>query len=87
MYFSNKQKILDFLYNIGINLVAFGLKFLALFNAKIKLGVQGRAHTFQILRRYLDGTAKTLWFHCASLGEYEQGLPILEQLKLNLNKK
>ncbi|WP_232225130.1 3-deoxy-D-manno-octulosonic acid transferase [Seonamhaeicola sp. S2-3] len=81
MYFSNKQTILSFLYNIGINLTHFTLKCLALFNHKIKLGVQGRAQTFNILKNNLSSGDKTLWFHCASLGEYEQGLPVFKELR------
>ena len=81
MYFSNKQVILSFLYNIGIKLTGFGLKCLAPFNDKIKRGVTGRAETFNILRQYLNQDDKTLWFHCASLGEYEQGLPIFKELR------
>lgn len=57
------------------------LNVLALFNEKIKKGVQGRLETFQILENTLQADDKTLWFHCASLGEYEQGLPVFKALK------
>lgn len=72
---------LQFIYNIGISFTGFILKIVALFNTKIKLGVEGRQHTFQILEQNIKPTDKTLWFHCASLGEYEQGLPVFEHLK------
>ncbi len=81
MYFSNKYRILSFLYNIGINLTRFALKSLAPVNEKIKLGVLGRAKTFKKLSQSLKTTDKTLWFHCASLGEYEQGLPVFKELR------
>ncbi|WP_299547202.1 glycosyltransferase N-terminal domain-containing protein [Seonamhaeicola sp.] len=72
---------MSFLYNIGINLTHFGLKCLSPFNDKIKSGVRGRADTFNTLKKHLNTENKTLWFHCASLGEYEQGLPVFKALR------
>ena len=72
---------MNFIYNIGINIVNFGLKCIAPFNQKIDLGVKGRSDTFSILKNELNNNDKTLWFHCASLGEYEQGLPVFKELK------
>lgn len=72
---------MKFIYNIGICFSGFILKIVALFNTKIKLGVEGRQHTFKVLEQSLQPTDKTLWFHCASLGEYEQGLPVFEKLR------
>nr|WP_298894154.1 glycosyltransferase N-terminal domain-containing protein [uncultured Psychroserpens sp.] len=71
------------LYTTGIYVVSFFLKVLALFNTKIKLGVNGRKQTFNILEEKIDINDKTIWFHCASLGEYEQGLPVFEVLRKN----
>ena len=48
---------------------------------KLKHGVLGRKNTFIILENYINKDDKTFWFHCASLGEYEQGLPVFEALK------
>lgn len=45
------------------------------------MGVEGRSKTFAILEEQLSAETKTFWFHCASLGEYEQGLPIFKQLR------
>ena len=70
-----------FVYKIGIYVANLVLQVLALFNHKIKLGVQGRKNTFALLKQSLLPTDKTFWFHCASLGEYEQGLPVFEKLK------
>lgn len=81
MYFSDKEKILGFIYDIGIHLTRFGLQFVAPFNEKIKKGIVGRSDTFKILKTVLSKNHKTLWFHCASLGEYEQGLPVFEALR------
>lgn len=70
-----------FLYTLGIYIADFFLKIIAPFNHKLKLGVKGRAHTFEILETSLQPADKTLWFHCASLGEYEQGLPVFKELR------
>mgnify|MGYP001432818215 CR=1 FL=1 len=72
---------MGFIYNIGIHLAGFGLKCIAPFNEKIKSGVLGRANTFKMLQESLKPNDKTLWFHCASLGEYEQGLPVFKALR------
>ncbi|NVN17952.1 3-deoxy-D-manno-octulosonic acid transferase [Muricauda sp. HICW] len=72
---------LRFLYNILINIAWLVLKVIALFNAKIKLFVQGRKRTFPLLEEKLNPGDKTIWMHVASLGEFEQGLPILERLR------
>ena len=72
---------MNFIYNIGIHIVHFGLKCASLFNEKIKKGVVGRRSTFKMLESHLNSNDKTLWFHCASLGEYEQGLPVFKELR------
>lgn len=68
------------LYSIGIYLAGFVIELLALFNSKLKQGVNGRRETYKILKSSIKANDKTFWFHCASLGEYEQGLPVFEQL-------
>lgn len=69
------------MYNLGIHILSFILKVLALFNSKIKKGVEGRRQTFNLLKDNLNSNDKTIWFHCASLGEYEQGLPVFESIR------
>lgn len=69
------------LYDLGLYIAAFHLKIIALFNQKIKLGVEGRAKTFKTLEENLNSGDQTLWFHCTSLGEYEQGLPVFKKLR------
>ncbi|MDT0620942.1 3-deoxy-D-manno-octulosonic acid transferase [Croceitalea vernalis] len=59
------------------------MKLIASFKPKIKLFVQGRQRTYEILENHIDKDNKTIWMHAASLGEYEQGLPLLEELKKN----
>ena len=72
---------MNFIYNIGIYFAQLILNCLALFNQKIKLGVDGRKAVFSVLQTKIFDGDKTLWFHCASLGEYEQGLPVFKALK------
>ncbi|CAI2766720.1 3-deoxy-D-manno-octulosonic acid transferase [Flavobacterium collinsii] len=70
-----------FLYNLVISIAGFFLKIVALFSPKIKLFVEGRKNVFSILEEKIKPSDKTIWFHSASLGEYEQGLPVIEKIK------
>lgn len=70
-----------FLYNLVVSIAGFFLKIVALFSPKIKLFVEGRKNVFTILEEKIKPTDKTIWFHSASLGEYEQGLPVIEKIK------
>ncbi|SUX47744.1 3-deoxy-D-manno-octulosonic acid transferase [Chryseobacterium indoltheticum] len=71
------------LYTIFVNLLIFGMKVLSLFNDKTKKGVEGRKQSLDIVKSAFSASDKILWMHAASLGEYEQGLPVLEKLKKN----
>jgi 3-deoxy-D-manno-octulosonic-acid transferase len=53
----------------------------ALFNPKAKKWVQGRRNVFERLEKATAGHQYIIWIHCASLGEFEQGRPLLEKLK------
>ncbi len=66
--------------------VGFLLKIIALFNKKIQLFINGRKQSFKFLSDGLQPNDKTIWFHVASLGEYEQGLPVMERLKAEFPK-
>ena len=70
-----------FIYNLIVVLADFILKIVALFSKKIKLFVEGRKNVFKILSDKIKAYDKTIWFHAASLGEYEQGLPVMERMK------
>ncbi|MFH6957926.1 3-deoxy-D-manno-octulosonic acid transferase [Flavobacterium aquidurense] len=70
-----------FLYNLVISIAGFFLKIVALFSPKIKLFTEGRKNVFAILEEKIKPSDKTIWFHSASLGEYEQGLPVIEKIK------
>mgnify|MGYP003574928557 CR=1 FL=1 len=71
------------LYSIFVNLLIFGMKVLSMFNDKTKKGVEGRKQSLDIVKSAFSASDKVLWMHAASLGEYEQGLPVLEKLKKN----
>lgn len=81
MYFWHKKIAMHFLYNLTLQIATFLLKILALFNSKITLFVEGRKTVFTILEQKITPMDKTIWFHAASLGEYEQGLPVIEKIK------
>jgi 3-deoxy-D-manno-octulosonic-acid transferase len=70
-----------FLYNLVVILASQLLKIVALFSPKMKLFVDGRKSVFETLAKTIHATDKTIWFHAASLGEYEQGLPVIETIK------
>ncbi|SNR37307.1 3-deoxy-D-manno-octulosonic-acid transferase [Lutibacter agarilyticus] len=71
-----------FIYNILILGVGFVLKLVALFNKKINFFVEGRKETFPKLLESIQPEDSVIWMHCASLGEFEQGRPIIEKLKI-----
>lgn len=72
---------MSIIYNIGIHLTAFVLRVVSPFNKKIRQGVVGRNQSFKTLAACLQEPSQTIWFHCASLGEYEQGLPVFSELR------
>ena len=69
------------IYNLIVILASQLLKIIALFSPKMKLFVEGRKAVFQTLENKIQATDRTIWFHAASLGEYEQGLPVIEAIK------
>ncbi len=70
-----------FLYNLIVLLASKLLKVAALFSPKMKLFVDGRKDVTAKLLAKISPTDKTIWFHTASLGEFEQGLPVMEAIK------
>lgn len=71
-----------FLYNVILLFAAQVVKILALFSPKMKLFVDGRKEVFSKIREKIKLSDQTIWFHAASLGEYEQGLPVIEKIKI-----
>ncbi|MBU7571182.1 MAG: hypothetical protein KAF41_11145 [Flavobacterium sp.] len=70
-----------FLYNLLVIIAGYALKAIAFFNPKMKLFVNGRKNVFRTLGNKIQATDKTIWFHSASLGEFEQGLPVMEKIR------
>lgn len=79
--FAAKNFDLKFIYNLIAHIAWFHLKIAALFSSKMKLFVNGRKETFDILEKAISNSDSVIWMHAASLGEFEQGLPIIERLK------
>ncbi|WP_272150655.1 3-deoxy-D-manno-octulosonic acid transferase [Tenacibaculum aiptasiae] len=71
---------MNLLYNLLLFKASIILPLIALFNKKIRLFVNGRKETFSKLKS-ISSSDKVIWFHAASLGEFEQGRPIIEELK------
>ena len=69
------------MYNIAISLYLLAIKLVGLFNKKVKLMCQGHKQVFDILRQARDKESNYLWFHAASLGEFEQGRPLIERIR------
>ena len=70
-----------FLYSIVTQIVQFLLPLFGFFSPKMKLFVNGRKTVFETLEQKINSSDKTIWFHAASLGEFEQGLPVMEKIK------
>lgn len=70
-----------FLYNLVAYFAELLLQIFAFFSPKLKRFTEGRKDVFKILSTKINSSDKTIWFHAASLGEYEQGLPVMEKVK------
>lgn len=70
-----------FLYNFGIYFYSLLVKVFALFSPKAKLFIQGRQDIFSVLAHKINTQHTHIWLHFASLGEFEQGRPVLERIK------
>lgn len=72
---------MHFIYNCSVYIASFLLKIVAFFSPKLKLFVNGRTTVFDYLKDNLSNKPNLIWVHTASLGEFEQGLPVIEKLK------
>lgn len=70
-----------FFYNLFIRLLISGMRVGAVFNYKLKKGLAGRRQSCDLVKAKFSTEDNIIWMHAASLGEYEQGLPVLEKLK------
>ena len=69
------------MYNLIIYLYLLGVAVYSRFNKKVQKMWRGERDAFRVLREQVDPEAKYVWFHAASLGEFEQGRPLMEQMR------
>lgn len=69
------------IYNIVIYFVLWGIAIASLFTEKVRKMWRGEREAFKILKQKVDPNAKYIWFHAASLGEFEQGRPLMERIR------
>ncbi len=69
------------LYELAIFLYKMAVLLVSPFHRKARLIVQGHRNTFRILREQVEPGARYVWFHAASLGEFEQGRPLMERFR------
>lgn len=69
------------MYNIAIYLYLLGVAVASLFNKKVKKMWRGEREAFDVLKEKVDPCSSYVWFHAASLGEFEQGRPLMERLR------
>ncbi|MBD0331669.1 MAG: hypothetical protein ICV66_03360, partial [Chitinophagaceae bacterium] len=74
-------KVLPVLYNIFIRIYVIAIQIAALWNSKATQWVKGRKDLFEQLQQKISKEDSIIWMHCSSAGEFEQGKPVLEQLK------
>lgn len=72
---------MNLIYYLFLKIYQAGIYLTAFFNEKAKLWLDGRKTIFERLEKDVKGNSKIIWMHCASLGEFEQGRPVLERLK------
>jgi 3-deoxy-D-manno-octulosonic-acid transferase len=72
---------MSFLYSISIYLYALVIRLAALFNPQAKAFLQGRREQFKRMQAAVGKHDEIIWFHCASLGEFEQGRPVIEAFR------
>ena len=69
------------IYNIVIYFVLWGIAIASLFSKKVRKMWKGEREAFKLLKQKVDPDAKYIWFHAASLGEFEQGRPLMERIR------
>ena len=72
---------MKFLYNISMRCYGAGVALASLWNTKARLWSAGRKGLFERMRSSIDPNSRIIWIHVASLGEFEQGRPIIEKIK------
>jgi 3-deoxy-D-manno-octulosonic-acid transferase len=74
------------LYNIFLGLYVAGVRVVSIWDVKARKWLEGRQRTFDDIRSAIDSRSQTIWIHCSSLGEFEQGQPVIEKVKAEFPK-
>ena len=69
------------IYNLAMYLLELGVKLAGLFSDKPAKMVKGHRDAYDLLKSKIDRNARYIWFHAASLGEFEQGRPLIERIR------
>ncbi|MCD7972645.1 MAG: 3-deoxy-D-manno-octulosonic acid transferase [Candidatus Azobacteroides sp.] len=69
------------MYNLAMYVFAAVIRLAAFFNSKARKMIEGQKHTFDLLKKNIEADKKYIWIHAASLGEFEQGRPLMEEIK------
>ncbi len=72
---------MDPLYNIGISAYKLAVRLASVKNRKARLLLEGQSRTFSYLREHLHPAGGYIWIHASSLGEFEQGRPLIEMIR------
>lgn len=79
---------MNFLYNTAIALYSAGARLFALRDVKARKMIDGQRRTIPYLRKVMDGSwSSCIWIHASSLGEFEQGRPMIEMIKARMPEK
>src|SRR5690625_7570459 len=82
------MRVFIFIYKVLSKLTYALLHGIAIFKPKLKEGIKGRKETLDKIRAFRSKNInKVIWFHCASLGEFEQAIPLIECIRENKKKK
>lgn len=79
--------MIRFLYTFGIIFYEKTIHLFSFFNPKARLWIEGRKDIFKALESKVEKNKKYTWFHCASLGEFEQAKPLIEKIKQHHSEK
>src|SRR5690606_4522503 len=73
--------LMNILYNLFISLYGSGISVVSRFNPKAKLWISGRKRWKEKMKQSISVDDRVIWIHCSSLGEFEQGRPVMEKIK------
>lgn len=77
---------MNIIYNLFVHIYGFLISFVSQFNPKAKLWIEGRRNWESQMKSVVSASDRVIWIHCSSLGEFEQGLPVMKKIKSNYPK-